>query len=138
MLKSRFTDFQHHGEVFRFETALLADPRCQTFAAIGVTIGAGSLLMGGLSQAGVFGGQPQYPNTAASSAQMAETEAELLPIERQMQAEAQLGGTVTLPGFTRHLYSRRSQKSKPSCASGSSEPQDSSEVRWRSNWCRVG
>lgn len=47
----------------------------------------------GASLAGV--GQPQYPNEAASSAQMAQTNAALLPLQRGMQAAATTGGKYT-------------------------------------------
>ena len=41
------------------------------------------------------GNQPQYPNEAASSAQMAQTNAALLPVQRGMAAAAQTGGQYT-------------------------------------------
>jgi hypothetical protein len=64
-----------------------------TAATVG-TIGAvTSLGVTAYSLAG--GGQPQYPNEAASSAQMAQTNANLLPIQRGMAAAAQTGGQYT-------------------------------------------
>ncbi|HEV2456380.1 MAG TPA: hypothetical protein VGY98_19105 [Verrucomicrobiae bacterium] len=65
-----------------------------TTAAIVGTVGAvGSLAATGYALAG--GNQPQYPNEAASSAQMAQTTANLLPIQRGMAAAAQTGGQYT-------------------------------------------
>ena len=65
-----------------------------TTAAIVGTIGA----VGGLAETGYAlsgAGQPQYPNEAASSAQMAQTNAALLPLQRGMAAAAQTGGAYT-------------------------------------------
>lgn len=44
-------------------------------------------------------GNPSYPNTAASSAELANTNAKLLPLRRQLEAAAQQGTstTVTIP-----------------------------------------
>jgi len=61
-------------------------------------VGAGTALATtgasvGLALSGA--GQPQYPNESASSAQMADTEANLLPIQRGMAAAAQTGGSYT-------------------------------------------
>jgi hypothetical protein len=65
-----------------------------TTAAIVGTVGAvGSLAATGYALAG--GSQPQAPNEAASSAQMANTDAALLPIQRGMTAAAQTGGSYT-------------------------------------------
>jgi hypothetical protein len=65
-----------------------------TTAAIVGTVGAvGSLAATGYALAG--GNQPQYPNETASSAQMARTNAALLPIQRGMAAAAQTGGQYT-------------------------------------------
>jgi hypothetical protein len=58
--------------------------------AVGATAG---LAETGYALAG--GNQPQYPNEAASSAQMANTTAALLPIQRGMAAAAQSGGNYT-------------------------------------------
>ena len=102
MLNLRFKPFTHLGELFHMEQGLLPDPRCRTFAAISVGIGAIGL---GTTIASAVSGGPQYPNSAASSAQMADVEAQLLPMERQMAAEAQLGGTAVLPGYTQQTYS---------------------------------
>jgi len=41
--------------------------------------------------------QPQTPNLSQESAKMAQVQAELLPMLRQLQAEEQLGGTATVP-----------------------------------------
>src|SRR5689334_2025600 len=73
-----------------------------SFAAIGVTLAAISTGVGAASAAGAF--SPSQPNLAASSAQMAQTEAELLPIIRAMQAQAEIGGVANLPGFTTKNY----------------------------------
>ncbi len=65
-----------------------------TTAAIVGTVGA----VGGLASTayGLAGGnQPQYPNEAASSAEMAQTNAALLPLQRGMQAAATTGGQYT-------------------------------------------
>ena len=70
-------------------------------AGASTIVGAGALGLGalttGLSMGGV--GQPSQPNLTASSAEMARVQAELLPILRQMQAQAQLGGSVLNPGY---------------------------------------
>ncbi|HEV2320288.1 MAG TPA: hypothetical protein VGV18_11090 [Verrucomicrobiae bacterium] len=64
-----------------------------TAATVG-TIGAVTSL--GVTAYSLAGGnQPQYPNEAASSAQMAQTNAALLPIQRGMAAAAQTGGQYT-------------------------------------------
>lgn len=65
-----------------------------TATAVGV-VGAG---VGIASQAGAF--TPGQPNLSASSAEMANVQAGLLPAERKLQAQAELGGTVLLPGYT--------------------------------------
>ncbi|HXC35825.1 MAG TPA: hypothetical protein VNV43_08115 [Candidatus Acidoferrales bacterium] len=64
-----------------------------TATIIGVVGAAGSLAETGYALAG--GNQPQYPNEAASSAQMAQTNAALLPIQRGLAAAAQTGGKYT-------------------------------------------
>jgi hypothetical protein len=64
-----------------------------TATVIGVVGAAGGLAETGYSLAG--GNQPQYPNEAASSAQMAQTNAALLPLQRGMAAAAQSGGSYT-------------------------------------------
>ncbi len=65
-----------------------------TIAAIVGTVGAVSSL-GATAYSLSGAGQPQYPNEAASSAQMAQTTANLLPIQRGMAAAAQTGGSYT-------------------------------------------
>jgi hypothetical protein len=68
-----------------------------SFATTATVIGAVGATAGlaetGYALAG--GNQPQYPNEAASSAQMADTTAALLPIQRGMAAAAQSGGNYT-------------------------------------------
>jgi hypothetical protein len=64
-----------------------------TATVIGVVGAVGGLAETGYALAG--GNQPQYPNEAASSAQMAQTNAALLPIQRGMAAAAQTGGSYT-------------------------------------------
>src|SRR5215469_795528 len=54
---------------------------------------AGSLAETGYALSGA--NQPQAPNEAASSAQMAQTTANLLPIQRGLAAAAQTGGKYT-------------------------------------------
>lgn len=64
-----------------------------TATIIGVVGAAGGLAETGYALAG--GNQPQYPNEAATSAQMAQTNASLLPIQRGLAAAAQTGGSYT-------------------------------------------
>lgn len=68
-----------------------------SFAVTGAVIGTVGAVAGlaetGYALAG--GNQPQYPNETASSAQMAQTNAALLPIQRGMAAAAQTGGQYT-------------------------------------------
>ena len=63
-----------------------------SFVAAAVSVA--SLGMGVASAAGAF--TPSQPNLGAASAQMANLQAEQLPIMAQLQAEAQLGGTANL------------------------------------------
>ncbi|HTV41607.1 MAG TPA: hypothetical protein VMF08_13580 [Candidatus Sulfotelmatobacter sp.] len=72
-----------------------------TIAAIVGIVGAASSL-GATAYSLSGAGQPQYPNEEASSAQMAQTNAALLPIQRGMAAAAQTGGSYTfnLPAGT--------------------------------------
>ena len=113
MLNPRFKPFRHLGELFHGEQSLLPDPRCCTFATVATVVGIGAGLtgIGGTIYSATQSG-PQYPNEAASSAQMAETEAALLPYEREMQAQAELGGTATLPGFTSQTLSAADAESQ--------------------------
>ena len=71
-----------------------------SFLTVAAIVGTGTVLTGmGLELSGY--GQPSQPNLSASSAQLAETEAELLPELRAIQSEAQLGaGTTLVPGYT--------------------------------------
>lgn len=62
-------------------------------AIIGAVGLAASLAEYGYSAAN----QPQTPNLSQESAQMAQVQAELLPMLRQLQAEEQLGGSATIP-----------------------------------------
>lgn len=64
-----------------------------TATVIGVVGATAGLASTGYALAG--GNQPQYPNESASSAQMAQTTANLLPIQRGMAAAAQTGGAYT-------------------------------------------
>jgi hypothetical protein len=73
---------------------LFREPRCYTW--VGVAISAVGITAGIVNAAN----QPSAPNLTASSEAMANTEAELLPEVRQMQAEAELGGTALNPGYT--------------------------------------
>ena len=75
------TFFIHLGEVFVEVNELFPDPRCRTFATIAIGVGTVGTLVGvGGTIASAVQGGPQYPNEAASSAQMAQTEAALLPL----------------------------------------------------------
>ena len=76
---------------------LLADPRCHTMAWIGVT--GLALSAGGMAYGMSGAGKPQQPNLSASSAQLSNVEADMLPIQRQLEAAAQAGEatTVNLP-----------------------------------------
>ena len=67
---------------------------------IGTAVAVASVGLGAASAAGAFTPSVNYPNTAASSAQMANVEASLLPEQLQMQAAAQEGGTTLNPGYT--------------------------------------
>jgi hypothetical protein len=64
-----------------------------TAAIVGTIGGVASLGATAYSLSGA--GQPQAPNEAASSAQMAQTTANLLPIQRGLAAAAQTGGSYT-------------------------------------------
>jgi hypothetical protein len=70
-----------------------------TIAAVVGIAAAGTSV--GMAASGA--GQPTQPNLAASSAQMAQVQAELLPLLRQLQAEEQLGGSATIPATPQQL-----------------------------------
>lgn len=85
--------FVYRGEVFEFRPTLFKEDRCHTWAAIVVgvvSVGVGA----GMSASGA--GQPNQPNLAASSAQLANMQAELLPMQRALEAAAQQGTSVTV------------------------------------------
>lgn len=86
-----------HRHLYR--NSLFIEPRCNTFISAAISVAATTAIGYGVTSA-LSPGAPSYPNTAADSAQMATTEAELLPQIRQMQAQAELGGTVVNPGYT--------------------------------------
>jgi hypothetical protein len=99
-VNSRQHYFVYRGEVFELRPAqLFSEPRHNTWAAIVVgVVGAG--ISGGMAASGA--GQPTQPNLAASSAQLANAQAELLPIQRALEAAAQQGTstTVNMPAHT--------------------------------------
>jgi hypothetical protein len=72
-----------------------------SFAATAVTLGAVSLAASVGEYAYSAATQPQAPNLNASSAQMANVEASLLPQEAALQKEAELGGTALNAGYTK-------------------------------------
>lgn len=86
--------FVYRGEAFELRPApLFVEPKHNTWAAI--VVGVVSIgVSGGLAASGA--GQPNQPNLAASSAQLANIQAELLPIQRALEAAAQQGTSVTV------------------------------------------
>lgn len=76
-----------------------------SMAAIGI---AGIAISAGATAYGLSGaGQPTQPNLASSSKQLSDTEAQLLPIQRGIQAAAQEGGDYSFslpPGVDPHQY----------------------------------
>jgi hypothetical protein len=66
-------------------------------AAIGAAI-AGAAVSGAINYAVSASSQPKVPNLAASSKELANVQAELLPFQRQLEAAAQQGGKTTIPG----------------------------------------
>jgi hypothetical protein len=91
--------FTYRGETFEYRPASFIEPRCYSWAAI--VVGAISIgVSGGMAASGA--GQPTQPNLAASSAQLANAQAELLPIQRALEAAAQQGTgvTVNMPAHT--------------------------------------
>jgi hypothetical protein len=66
-----------------------------SFAITGAVVGIASAGVGIASAAGAF--TPSQPNLGAASKEMANLQAEQLPIMNQLQAEAQLGGSVLTP-----------------------------------------
>lgn len=89
------TRFIYRGEEIEFGQRLLfVEPRCQTFSAIGVSVGIAQLgTTIGLAASG--SGQPNEPNLAKSSQALSQANAELLPLQRGMTAAAQSGGSYT-------------------------------------------
>ena len=86
------------------KSRLFIEPRCNSWVAIGVT--AGSMAVSyGVQASGALSNTPSYPDTAASSAEMANAQAEQLAEMRRMQAQAQLGGLVVNPGYTQSTIS---------------------------------
>jgi len=91
--------FIYHGEVFDLgRRRLWLEPRCQTLAAIGTAL-AGAVITAGVGYGVSQATQPKTPNLSASSKELSDTMAQLLPMQRQIQALAQQGGkgVVTMP-----------------------------------------
>lgn len=87
--------FTYHGEEICVRPGrLFAEPRCQTFAAIGISLTAISVGVGVAGAAGAF--TPKSPNLASSSKELSDTMAKLLPMQRQMEALAQQGGKAVI------------------------------------------
>jgi hypothetical protein len=70
-----------------------------SFVAVSIA-GAGLALGVGTTIAGALSSGPSYPDTAASSAEMANAQAEQLAEMDRMQQQAELGGMVLNPGYT--------------------------------------
>lgn len=86
--------FSYRGEDFSMDRRLFSEPRCYTgiMTAIGISGLAISAAGIGLNASGAL--DPTQPNLAQSSAQMAQTEATLLPYILAEEAAAQEGGTI--------------------------------------------
>ena len=70
------------------------------FADIAIGVGVASGITGIASAAGAFSQTPNYGDPAKSSAAMADATASNLPETLRLQAAAQEGGTVLMPGYT--------------------------------------
>lgn len=82
------------------QVRLFTEPRCRTWAAVGVGIAAVGVVGGIGASVYSASNQPKQPDMAASSAALSNAEADMLPIERQLAGAAQTGGKYLLPGYT--------------------------------------
>ena len=72
-----------------------------SWAAIGAAV-AGAAVSAGASYAIGQASQPNQPDLASSSRELAEVNAELLPLRRQLEAAAKMGGKVTIDNYPAH------------------------------------
>ena len=95
----QFNCYNYNGDFLasQFGVLLFEEPQFRSgiaiVSAIAVAAGVGEFAY---TQAN----QPKAPNLAASSAAMADLQAQLLPVVRGMQAAAETGGETLKPGFT--------------------------------------
>ena len=87
-------------EIYQERQLRFQEPRCYTMLYIGLASVAVAGIGTGLSASGV--GQPTQPNLAASSKELSDTNAAILPIQRGLTAAAQSGTdyTFSLPSGT--------------------------------------
>ena len=98
----QFNCYNYNGDFLtpQFGVFLFEEPQFQVGTTTAAVIG-GLALAASISEfAYTQANQPTAPNLAASSAAMADLQAQLLPVVRGMQAAAETGGESLKPGFT--------------------------------------